>query len=98
MRYKASDMRSRLGTKNQKKEEQPFPQSPSRSYFWAEGSLASQLDVKGIVFFEGSNIILKELTKGVLLAFRMVDIRLIGLLLLLAQLVEEVDTNLILGV
>jgi len=67
-------------------------------YFWAEESLASQLDVKGIIFFEGSNIILKELTKSILLAFHMVDVQLIGLLLLLAQPVEEVDMNLILGV
>jgi len=67
-------------------------------YFWAEGSLASQLDVKGIVFFEGSNILLKKLTKDILLAFCIVDIQLIGLLLLLAQLMKEINMNLILGV
>jgi len=67
-------------------------------YFWAEGSLASQLDIKGIVFFESSNILLKKLTKDILLVFCMVDIQLIGLLLLLAQPVEEVNINLILGV
>jgi len=46
----------------------PFSQSPSQLYFWAKGNLVSQLDVKGIIFFEGPNLILKELTKGALLA------------------------------